>query len=108
VEQGGHDGVGVQVEVGQEDGGLQGMDDVGLARLAGLALVALMGVGVGLLNAGRLIRRQVETYPVQEGLNFRGSYPISASPWEHRYIVLMISSGQGRCPVWQYVVTVQT
>jgi hypothetical protein len=43
VEQGGHYGVGVQVEVRQEGGGMQGMDNIGLARLASLALVALVG-----------------------------------------------------------------
>ena len=58
VEEGGDDGVGVQLKlfcgnVGNGDG----VDDIGLARIALLALVGLGGEGVCVLDAQKILRR---------------------------------------------------
>ena len=56
VEEGGLDGIGVQVEVGQDGGGGQGMDDVGVAGEAFLPVVAAGGEVVGGADGVNLLR----------------------------------------------------
>ena len=85
MKEGGDDGIGVQVEVGQVDGGFKGVSDVGFAGLAGLTSVAVVGVSVCLLDQEGLVLGKVGGNAVEEGFNFGGNYPMwcSRTPWKN-------------------------
>ena len=78
MEQGGDDGVVIQVKVGQEQSGFQGMGDIGLTGQPHLALVALFRKGVSLADELRRIQGQITGYPVNQGCGAGGSYPMLA------------------------------
>jgi len=64
------------VEVGQEEGSFQGMGDVGLAGLALLSLMTLLGKDVGLRYQLLRVVGQVVGYLVNQGLSVGDSYPM--------------------------------
>jgi hypothetical protein len=63
------------VEVGQEEGSFQGMTNVGFAGLTLLALMTLLGKGVGLRYQLLRVSGQVVGYLVNQGLSVGDSYP---------------------------------
>mgnify|MGYP003715854593 CR=1 FL=1 len=69
MEQRGDDGVGVQVEVGEEEGGFQGVGDVRLAGFPGLPSVAFVGVDVCLPHKFGAVLGQVSADPLDKGLS---------------------------------------
>ena len=57
------------MEVGKEEGGFQRVGDVGFARLTVLAVMTLIGIGVGTPNGVSRLFGQVGDYPVYKSLN---------------------------------------
>ena len=68
MEQGGADGLGIQLQIRQDIGHLHRVGDIGLAGLARLALVLLHGVVIGLLHQLKVICLVILPNPVQQGL----------------------------------------
>ena len=68
MEQSGDNGVGVEAEVGEEEGGFQGVGDVGLAGFSHLPYVAFVGVAVCLPHESAAFLGQVSTDPFYKGL----------------------------------------
>jgi hypothetical protein len=66
VQHAGHDAGLVELQLGQDAGHLERMDQVGLARLAQLALVDLGRVDVGLLDQLEVGVRVVAGDPVED------------------------------------------
>ena len=62
VEQGGHDGLGVQLLFRHDLGHGQGVDDIGLAAFALLAIVALIGVLESRPDLGKVRGRIIHPY----------------------------------------------
>ena len=70
------------MEVGKEEGGFQGVGNIGFARLTVLAVVTFIGVGVGPPNGVSRLFGQVGDYPVYKSLNgFGSSYPKFVTPY---------------------------
>ena len=65
VEQGGHDGVRVQTQLGHQMGHLQGVGDVGGAVLAQLSLVVGLGILIGVPDPGKVLLAHVFQFVFQ-------------------------------------------
>ena len=70
------------MEVGEKEGGFQGVGDIGFARLTVLAVMTLIGEDIRLPNDISRRIGQVGCYPVYESLYaFGSSYPKFITPY---------------------------
>ena len=71
VQQAGGDGDRVHLHLGQDESNFERMDQVGLARGAGLAFMMLQGVVVGLLDDREIVLRTVLLHPLHQVAELR-------------------------------------